>query len=103
MGDAWGGLPVRFKCHAGPSFESEWSPPLGRPLLDALNRAADERLDLGCVAGHGMFAWDESGQHTVFPGGKPTTMFLLELIGRLQNIATVPMIDTRAYARWLES
>jgi hypothetical protein len=28
--------------------------------------------------------------------------FLFELIARLQAIATVPMIDVRAYAEWLE-
>jgi hypothetical protein len=85
------------------TFESEWSPPLGAPLTGVLAQAPDDRLDLGCVAAHGVFAWDESGQHTVAPGGKPATTFLLELIARLQNSATVPMIDTRAYARWLES
>jgi hypothetical protein len=26
---------------------------------------------------------------------------LFELIARLQTLATVPMIDVRAYARWL--
>ena len=34
--------------------------------------------------------------------GKPATAFLLELIERLQEKATVPMIDVRAYARWLD-
>jgi len=34
---------------------------------------------------------------------KPATAFLLELIARLQSIATVPMIDTRAYAKWLDA
>ena len=33
--------------------------------------------------------------------GKPATAFLLELIARLQATATVPMIDVRAYTRWL--
>ena len=31
----------------------------------------------------------------------PATAFLLELIARLQDMATVPIMDTRAYARWL--
>jgi hypothetical protein len=35
------------------------------------------------------------------PGSTAATAFLLDLIARLQEIATVPMIDTRAYARWL--
>jgi len=33
---------------------------------------------------------------------RPATAFLLELIARLQEQATVPMIDVRAYARWLD-
>ncbi len=84
------------------TFESDWTPGLGPPLLDAL--AGDDAgggLDLGCVAAHGMFGCDEAGCHTIVPQGKPATAFLLELIARLQSSATVPMIDVRAYAKWL--
>lgn len=62
---------------------------------------AESRLDLGCLAAHGMFACDENGCFTMMPEGKPSTAFLFELIARLQSSATVPMIDIRAYARWL--
>ena len=85
------------------TFESDWNPPLGDPLIAALRQSAADRLDIGCVAAHGMFSCDESGCHTIIPKGKPATAFLLELIARLQNSATVPMIDTRAYARWLNA
>jgi hypothetical protein len=84
------------------TFESDWNPGLGQPLLDAL--AADpeeERLDLGCVAAHGLFSCDDTGCHSIGPIGKPATAFLFELIARLQMSATVPMIDVRAYSRWL--
>jgi hypothetical protein len=77
------------------TFESEWSPGLGKPLLDAA------RLDIGCVAAHGTFACDSDGCHAFSPLTKPATAFLFELIGLLQTSATVPMIDIRAYARWL--
>lgn len=84
------------------TFESEWSPPLGEPLIKSLKADNPERLlDIGCVAAHGMFTCDEKGCHAVSPQGKPATAFLLELIARLQGLGTVPMIDTRAYARWL--
>jgi hypothetical protein len=85
------------------AFESDWSPPLGQPLIDALGRGApDERLDIGCVAAHGMFnCGTNDGCHVIAPQGKPATAFLLELIAQLQSSATVPMIDVRAYARWL--
>jgi hypothetical protein len=83
------------------AVESDWKPPLGDPLVEALNRKTDGRLDLGCVAAHGTFACDPSGCVTITDQGKPATAFLLELIARLQSSSTVPMIDTRAYAKWL--
>jgi hypothetical protein len=63
---------------------------------------AADRLDLGCVAAHGIFSCDEANCGTLTPMGKPATAFLFELIARLQEKATVPMIDVRAYARWLD-
>ncbi len=84
------------------TFESDWNPPLGGPLTEALGRGTPEsRLDLGCVAAHGIFGWDADGCHMITPEGKPATAFLFELIARLQSSATVPMIDIRAYAQWL--
>ena len=86
------------------TFQSEWNPPLGQPLLDALGEGGtDGRLDIGCVAAHGMFGCDSSGSHAISPLGKPATAFLFELIALLQSSATVPMIDIRAYAKWLAS
>jgi len=44
------------------TFESEWKPPLGKSLSAALDGADKEgRLDLGCVAAHGIFGCDDSG------------------------------------------
>lgn len=83
------------------TLESDWNPPLGEPLTTALAKNPEGRLDLGCVAAHGMFGCDADGCLSITSQGKPATAFLLELIARLQTGATVPMIDTRAYARWL--
>ena len=84
------------------AFESDWKPPLGDALQKALSDGvAASRLDLGCVAAHGTF-YLEGDKIVVVPESKPATAFLLELIARLQELATVPMIDIRAYARWLE-
>lgn len=84
------------------TFESDWNPPFGEPLAAALSAGIhDEQLDLGCVAAHGMFSCDANGCHTATPQGKAATAFLFELIARLQGCATVPMIDIRAYAKWL--
>jgi Domain of unknown function (DUF6602) len=102
---ASGGVPAKKPGHilAGIlTFESEWSPPLGSALVKALKQGGEaERLDMGCVAAHGTFTWDAAGFHAIIPKGKPATAFLLELIARLQELATVPMIDVRAYAKWL--
>lgn len=85
------------------TFDSDWSPPLGKSLIEALDEGKGNRhLDLGCIAAHGIFnSSDQEAFYSIAPGGKPATAFLLELIARLQTSATVPMIDVRAYAKWL--
>jgi hypothetical protein len=83
------------------TFESAWKPPLGDSLLNALNTDHRGWLDLGCVASHGLFGCDSVGNYRVSPQPKAATAFLFELIARLQTMATVPMIDVRAYAKWL--
>jgi hypothetical protein len=49
-----------------------------------------------------MFTCGANGSYNVVAQGKPATVFLFELIARLQDIATVPMIDIHAYAQWLK-
>lgn len=84
------------------TFESEWTPCLGKPLKKALAAADDLGvLDVGCVAAHGVFLRHQDRSYGFHPEGKPASAFLFELIARLQATATVPMIDVRAYARWL--
>jgi hypothetical protein len=84
------------------TFESDWNPPLGDSLKTVLEAGVDERrLDIGCIAAHGLFYCDKDGRHSTLARPKAATAFLLELIARLQDSATVPMIDVRAYARWL--
>jgi hypothetical protein len=61
------------------TFESDWRPGLGQPLTDALAGGdVDTRLDLGCVAAHGMFACDETGCHTIVPQGKGSVRQVLQ-------------------------
>lgn len=85
------------------AFESDWTPPLGDSLLTALNKATlESRLDIGCVAAHGTISYSgENSSYNLVIQSKPATAFLFELIARLQNCATVPMIDITAYASWL--
>ncbi len=83
------------------ALESEWKPPLGNPLKDALASGAnDDTLDFGCIARHGFFVKDKSG-YVFSEMAKATAPFLFELIAQLQERGTVPMIDVRAYGRWL--
>ena len=85
------------------TLESDWKPALGEPLRTALGDGkGDDHLDLGCVAAHGYFTFDEmDGAYTTHAGGKPATAFLFMLISQLQFSGTVPMIDVQAYAKWL--
>lgn len=87
------------------TFESEWSPPMGESLIKCLSEDFDpkRRLDIGCLAAHGIYCLNDKGSFDITPERKPATSFLFELIARLQMSATVPMIDIRAYAKWLET
>jgi hypothetical protein len=85
------------------TFESDWSPAFGQSFNDALNDGdANGRLNLGCVAAHGYFNFNQgTSAYDVVVGGKPATAFLFKLISQLQFSGTVPMIDVHAYSQWL--
>ena len=85
------------------TFESEWSPALGKSFDRALTAdLEDGRLDIGCVAAHGHFFLDHAtGNYSSINENKPATAFLFKLISRLQFSGTVPMIDVEAYGQWL--
>lgn len=86
------------------TFESDWSPCFGHSLSTALGNgsAHEDRLDIGCVAAQGYFAWDPArAKYEFTEGGKPATAFLFKLISTLQFSGTVPMIDINAYADWI--
>lgn len=87
------------------TLESDWKPAFGEPLYTALgDGTGDDHLDLGCVAAHGYFRFNEgSGAYLTHVGGKPATAFLLTLISQLQFSGTVPMIDVQAYGQWLSN
>lgn len=84
------------------TLDSGWKPPFEDPIRTALADTDDDgRLDMGCVAAHGHFVRDDDGEYAFTAEGRPATAFLFELIAKLQAQATVPMIDIRAYAKWL--
>lgn len=85
------------------TLESDWSPAFGPTLTKHLVlQDTSGRLDLGCVAAHGIFRYETKiGVHALTPRQHAATAFLFELIASLQTIATVPMLDVRAYAKWL--
>lgn len=83
------------------ALESDWKPPFGAPLKGALRCTDDHRcLDLGCVAASGLLFSSVENVDLV-PHTSPATAFLFELIARLQESGTVPMIDMRAYTKHL--
>lgn len=85
------------------TFESEWNPAMGDTLVKALAEDGEkDRLEIGCIAAHGFFHWDnERSTYDIVLGGKPATAFLFKLISMLQFSGTVPMIDVQSYAAWL--
>ena len=83
------------------ALDSDWKPAFGDPLTAALGENPDGRLDFSCAALHGTFSSAADGAITTMTNGKAATAFLLDPIARPQEIATVPMMDTRAYAQWL--
>ena len=87
------------------TFESDWNPPLGSSLTENILDDDNERqLDIGCVAAHGYYRLDRcTNDHEIFRSARSATAFLFELISTLQTCGTVPMIDVRAYARWIPS
>ena len=85
------------------TFESEWNPALG-PSFEKVLLAdmGDGRLDLGCVASHGHFFFDQTtSAYSMSNEERAATAFLFKLISSLQFSGTVPMIDIEAYAKWL--
>jgi len=85
------------------TLESDWKPPLGKSLENALSvDVGDGKLNLGCIASHGYFeSFSDDAQYEFHTGEKPATTFLFRLISQLQFSGTVPMIDVQAYAKWL--
>ncbi|MEN2786175.1 hypothetical protein ACFOKI_07195 [Sphingomonas qilianensis] len=66
------------------TLDSDWSPCLGGPLVNALAAGGPEdRLDLECVAAQGIFSCHNEGCGTLTPTGKPAMAFLFELLARL--------------------
>jgi hypothetical protein len=85
------------------TLSCNWTPVFGDTMLGYVESGkGDKRLDAGCVADSGNFWFNEDCSYSMFEESKPVTRFLLELMSRLQAVATVPMIDMRAYAAKLE-
>lgn len=86
---------------------STWNPPLGEPLRDALDGAADEeRLQLGCSLCDGAFEvhYDAESAATLEVSKPEASLMslLLKLFEHLAQKGTVPAIDLRAYGRELD-
>lgn len=87
---------------------STWNPPLGEPLRDALDGAAEEkRLQLGCSLSDGAFEALYDAEAAVrLEVSKPEASLmslLLKLFEHLAQKGSVPAIDLRAYGRELSA
>lgn len=84
------------------AYQSSWTPPLGRPLRNALGElVADHRLNIGCALVHGTFearyAQDGGLDLTVIDGRRSLVQLLMRLLKQLQALGTAPAIDYEAY------
>ena len=86
------------------TLSSEYNPFFSDATATALSACEEhERIDIGCVANSGAYRrHPEEGYYGHRASNAPVTGFMLELIAMLQELGTVPMIDLRAYAKWLD-
>jgi hypothetical protein len=87
------------------AVESDWSPPFGQPLLDALADAdPDRQLQLGCAPKHGAFEalYEDDLRLEISDEEGALMFFLLRLFHQLQLIGSPMAIDLREYSRPLE-
>jgi hypothetical protein len=85
------------------TFESGWSPPFGEAFETALGGLRESlRLDLGCALCDGGFevVYDDVGEPHITRSASESSLifFLLRLLHRLQQVATVPAIDYVEYS-----
>jgi len=85
------------------TVDSDWNPPFGPAFRAAINGTCVEgSLDIGCSANCGMFevicAGSEPALIDVKLSNASLALFMLRLICRLRDNATVPAIDFSAYA-----
>lgn len=88
------------------ALESEWKPPFGDPLKQAIASTAGAGcLDIGCAANAGVFeakyADGQAPDIGIEECDAALALFVLRLIERLRGIATVPCMDIAAYAAHL--
>lgn len=83
------------------ALDSDWKPAFGKPFRNALETdVVSERLDVGCVASHGVIKPGTAGPEAQLCSNA-ATVFLFDLVARLQEVGTVPMLDMTAYSRHL--
>lgn len=84
------------------ALESDWSPPFGDSMAKSLQpNNINETLDTGCIASHGVIRLVGECVKAV-DCKHAATVFVLDLVARLQQVGTVPMLDMGAYARHLD-
>ena len=83
-----------------------WTPPFGSTFNSALEDLSPEcRIDLGCALQYGSFNITYSDKKEILldisKEQESLIFFFLRLLSRLQQLATVPMLDVNEYAKSL--
>ena len=80
------------------TLRSTWADPLGNTFKkNLLSLDGDNSLELGCVINEGAFSVSDNGEIEVSQKDVALISFYFKLLSCLQSIATVPVIDIRAY------
>jgi hypothetical protein len=88
------------------TIDSSWNPPLGDAFFSTITSLKDdERLDFGCALQCGAFEIQYTDKHEptleIIHQEEALIFFFLRLLSRLQQLATVPMIDINEYSKSL--
>lgn len=82
-------------------FDSRWRPAFGQPFLSAIAKdRKNGRLDFCCALRRGSVEVDHSSAEPALLRSAPDAaliFFFLRLLGRLQDVGTVPAIDLGRY------
>jgi hypothetical protein len=90
------------------TLDDHWREPFGKSFEQSLSRLAKlQRIHLGCALRTGSFnvVYNNNGKPKIMSSTAEDSLvfFFVNLLYRLQQMGTVPMINIGEYAKWLHS